>query len=404
MFGKSLPAPGLSKPSRVSLSPVSAATTDQPRSSFLGSHSLSSQPDRGPLHCRLRELPRPHGDSAYGNCDYRRRLRRLRDERPLLTYLVCQGGFSGDGGPARNATLNYAESAALDLDGNLYIADTINHRIRRVDASTGLIHTIAGNGVSGFSGDGGPGVDRGNQLPGEHRGGSIRTSLFRRREQQSHSSADSGDTTATSLRATPAPLSTHLRSASLSGAWCRRFPCRQQLCFFRGRGSGQLRPFAFALSPIPAQRVHNGLPVRTETRPAFTARVFFQVWKPLVSPKYGVQIGNTSSPCLATQSPGTPVSAFSVLVDFRQASNRSPHLNRFSGPVALNTPVVPRSTSVMSHAARSRTSINCTGFGRRAGCQHFSAAVDPDRPVSEAPAGIVGPNDVSRPHHCRAAR
>ena len=75
---------------------------------------------------------------------------------PFLNVLVCQSGFSGDGGPAKNATLNHAAAVALDADGNLYIADTINHRIRRVDASTGLIYTIAGNGVSGFSGDGGP--------------------------------------------------------------------------------------------------------------------------------------------------------------------------------------------------------------------------------------------------------
>lgn len=77
---------------------------------------------------------------------------------PPFNILVCHGGFSGDGGPATDATLNYAESVALDLDGNLYIADTINHRIRRVDASTGLIYTIAGNGVNGFSGDEGPAV------------------------------------------------------------------------------------------------------------------------------------------------------------------------------------------------------------------------------------------------------
>jgi sugar lactone lactonase YvrE len=68
---------------------------------------------------------------------------------------VCQGGFGGDGGPATNATLNHAATMALDADGNLYIADTINHRIRKVDASTGLIHTIAGTGLNGFSGDGG---------------------------------------------------------------------------------------------------------------------------------------------------------------------------------------------------------------------------------------------------------
>jgi sugar lactone lactonase YvrE len=69
--------------------------------------------------------------------------------------LACTGGFGGDGGPAQDAMLNHVQGAALDSAGNLYIADTINHRVRRVDAITGLIHTIAGNGVSGFSGDGG---------------------------------------------------------------------------------------------------------------------------------------------------------------------------------------------------------------------------------------------------------
>jgi sugar lactone lactonase YvrE len=75
---------------------------------------------------------------------------------PSLNVSVCLGGFGGDGGLATNAVLNHAQAAALDSTGNVYIADTINHRIRRVDASTGLIQTIAGNGVSGFSGDGGP--------------------------------------------------------------------------------------------------------------------------------------------------------------------------------------------------------------------------------------------------------
>jgi sugar lactone lactonase YvrE len=75
-----------------------------------------------------------------------------------INVAVCQGAFGGDGGPAINAILNHAEAVASDAEGNLYIADTINHRIRRVDASTGLIHTIAGSGVNGFSGDGGPAI------------------------------------------------------------------------------------------------------------------------------------------------------------------------------------------------------------------------------------------------------
>ena len=55
-------------------------------------------------------------------------------------------GFGGDGGPATKAQLNIPHSIALDQDDNIYIADIGNHRIRRVDAKTGIITTIAGNG------------------------------------------------------------------------------------------------------------------------------------------------------------------------------------------------------------------------------------------------------------------
>ncbi len=63
------------------------------------------------------------------------------------------GGFSGDGGDARNAQLRTPQGLAIDPAGNLVIADTNNHRIRRVNAS-GIIQTIAGSGVRSFSGDG----------------------------------------------------------------------------------------------------------------------------------------------------------------------------------------------------------------------------------------------------------
>ena len=72
-------------------------------------------------------------------------------------------GF-GDGGPATAAALDAPVAARLDLTGNLFIADTLNDRIRRVDVS-GNITTVAGTGEVGFSGDGGPAVAAWLALP-----------------------------------------------------------------------------------------------------------------------------------------------------------------------------------------------------------------------------------------------
>ena len=63
--------------------------------------------------------------------------------------------YSGDGGPATNASLNSPEAVAVDTNGNLFIADTYNYCIREVDTN-GIITTLAGNNINGFSGDGGP--------------------------------------------------------------------------------------------------------------------------------------------------------------------------------------------------------------------------------------------------------
>jgi sugar lactone lactonase YvrE len=64
-------------------------------------------------------------------------------------------GYTGDGAAATAAELNAPAKVVLDAAGNLYIADTGNHTIRFVDASTGMISTIAGNGSAGYTGDGG---------------------------------------------------------------------------------------------------------------------------------------------------------------------------------------------------------------------------------------------------------
>jgi streptogramin lyase len=80
---------------------------------------------------------------------------------PTICSLVGSGekGFAGDGGPAANARLNQPFDVALDRQGNLYFSDTFNHRIRRVDAKSGTITTVAGNGRKGFGGDGGKATD-----------------------------------------------------------------------------------------------------------------------------------------------------------------------------------------------------------------------------------------------------
>ena len=72
-----------------------------------------------------------------------------------VTEVIGNGSpsYSGDGGAAISAGLNNPEGVALDASGNLYIADTYNHRIRKVTAAKGIISTVAGTGVNGYSGD-----------------------------------------------------------------------------------------------------------------------------------------------------------------------------------------------------------------------------------------------------------
>ncbi len=83
---------------------------------------------------------------------------RLIDPRGTISTVIGTGsaGFGGDSGPAAQAQLNVPASVALDVAGNLYIADSGNNRIRKISSKTGLVTTIAGNSGESISGDLGP--------------------------------------------------------------------------------------------------------------------------------------------------------------------------------------------------------------------------------------------------------
>ena len=116
--------------------------------------------DGGPAADAILNNPRSVVVDTAGNLyigDYlNHRIRRI-DTAGVITTIAGNStqGFTGDGGPATAASLNYPEGVALDSEGNVYVADCGNRRIRRIDTA-GVITTIAGNGAAGYAGDGGP--------------------------------------------------------------------------------------------------------------------------------------------------------------------------------------------------------------------------------------------------------
>jgi DNA-binding beta-propeller fold protein YncE len=99
-------------------------------------------------------------DGALYFCDLdNQRIRRLDLKTKKTTTIAGNGqkAYRGDGGPAIEAALNMPHELRFDSRGDLYIAERDNHVVRKVDMKTATISTVAGTGVAGFGGDGGPG-------------------------------------------------------------------------------------------------------------------------------------------------------------------------------------------------------------------------------------------------------
>ncbi len=128
---------------------------------FAGNGSYGSTGDGGPAISAGLSLPVGVALDGNGNlfiADYGgNRIRKVVIATGIITTVAGTGllGYSGDGGLAVSAQLGGPLDVAVDGFGNLYIADTFNNRVRKVAAATGIITTAAGNGTAGYSGDGG---------------------------------------------------------------------------------------------------------------------------------------------------------------------------------------------------------------------------------------------------------
>ncbi len=128
-------------------------------STFAGNGTAGFSGDGG--QASMAELSYPTGvaiDTA-GNLyiadENNNRIRKVNASGVISTYAGTGSvGFGGDGGPATNAEFNVPSGVAVDKSGNLYISDFYNYRVRKVNTS-GVISTVAGDGVYGFGGDGG---------------------------------------------------------------------------------------------------------------------------------------------------------------------------------------------------------------------------------------------------------
>ena len=143
------------------LTPTALPAAGWTISTFAGDGVQGSTGDGGPATAA--RINDPYGvvrgpDGAIWFCEHAgHRIRRIAPDGTISTVVgTGKRGYTGDEGPAAQATLNLPHELRFDAAGNLFIADTSNHAIRRVDAKTGIITTFAGNRRRGYSGDGDP--------------------------------------------------------------------------------------------------------------------------------------------------------------------------------------------------------------------------------------------------------
>jgi hypothetical protein len=110
---------------------------------------------RQPFHCDLDDKGNLYIAEALNHC-----IRKVHLKTGEITTVAGTGkkGYSGDGSPATKATMNEPYAVMVTPTGDLYIVDRLNAVIRRVDGKTGIMTTVAGTGKPGYSGDGGPGT------------------------------------------------------------------------------------------------------------------------------------------------------------------------------------------------------------------------------------------------------
>jgi uncharacterized protein (TIGR03437 family) len=140
---------------------IRKVTTDGNIATVAGSGSTGFAGDNGPALSAAFNNPEAIAIDAAGNLyvadGINNRIRKIATNGTITTVAGSStvGGYSGDGGPATSALLNHPRGVAVDGAGDIYIADTFNQRIRVV-LPNGIIYTIAGLGIQGYAGDGGP--------------------------------------------------------------------------------------------------------------------------------------------------------------------------------------------------------------------------------------------------------